>query len=353
MKVIVILTLYLISGPVGCIDVVGYSGGSVLVYCGHQMHGLNRKFCKDSEQQCVYLESDQNQNTWDHGDRVYLHESAGSLQVIFRELSVQDAGSYLCGPTGEGNMIVNLKVNTDPCCTKKKTLTGHLGKTVTISCSYPEEFKEDSEESEERTKFFEKMDGRNFTKVIRTTDTQKGRFSISEDRRSKVLRMRIRDVREDDGGVYFCGVERGDYEVFFTEIQLQVTAPNSSGFTKLFSCVALLLIGGSALIIYTVIRKKRRGSTPPSSRMELKDNQEVTLVEIEHTRCVSASDTGVNANNANKDICSTIPPPKDEGLTYATVVFQKNLDSPSNTPVTNSKEELAIEYTSVKHEGLE
>ncbi|XP_017579776.1 CMRF35-like molecule 5 isoform X2 [Pygocentrus nattereri] len=248
-------------------------------------------------------------------------------------------------------VILTLYLISDPCCTGKKTLTGHPGKTVTISCSYPEEFTKDSEESEESTKFFEKLDGQNFTEVIRTTETRKGRFSISDDRRSKVLRLSISDMREDDGGVYLCGVERGDYEAFFTEIQLQVTAPNSSVFTILFSCVALLLIGGSALIIYTVMRKKRRGSTPSFSKMELKDSKEVTPVEIEHTRCVSTSDTGVDANNSNKDICSTIQPPKDEGLTYATVIFP---DFPNNTPVTNSREDLATEYASVKHHtGLE
>ncbi|KAL7845188.1 hypothetical protein AOLI_G00233800 [Acnodon oligacanthus] len=251
-------------------------------------------------------------------------------------------------------VILTLYLISDPCCTGKKTLTGHLGKTVTISCSYPEEIKEDSEEFEDSAKFFEKLDGQHFTEVIRTTETQKGRFSISDDRRSKVLRLSISDVREDDGGVYLCGVERGDYEAFFAEIQLQVTAPNSSVFTKLFSCVALLLIGGSALVIYTVIRKKRRGSTPSSSKMELKDNKEVTPVLIEHTRCVSASDTGVDANNSNKDLYPTTQPPKDEGLTYATVVFLKNPDSPNNTPVSNSKEERSTEYASVKHHaGLE
>ena len=37
--------------------------------------------------------------------------------------------------------------------------------------------------------------------------------------------MSISDVREDDGGVYYCGAGNGDenYKTFFTEIQLQVT----------------------------------------------------------------------------------------------------------------------------------
>ncbi|KAL7851972.1 hypothetical protein SRHO_G00177570 [Serrasalmus rhombeus] len=49
-------------------------------------------------------------------------------------------------------------------------------------------------------------DGFSVSDVIGTTETQKDRFSISDDRRSKVLRVRISDVREADGGVYFCRV---------------------------------------------------------------------------------------------------------------------------------------------------
>ncbi|KAL6482381.1 hypothetical protein MHYP_G00104610 [Metynnis hypsauchen] len=71
--------------------------------------------------------------------------------------------------------------------------------------------------------------------MIRISETQKDRFSISDDIRSKVLTVRISDVREDDGGVYYCGVGRGggesvSYHSLYSEIQLQVTA--STGVTR-------------------------------------------------------------------------------------------------------------------------
>ncbi|KAL7845192.1 hypothetical protein AOLI_G00233840 [Acnodon oligacanthus] len=181
MKILLIFTFYLIPGPVSCFDVIGYAGGIVVIYC---------------------------------------RDKREDLTVIYRNLSLQDAGSYQCGETGVWNHTVNLEVNENPCCSGPNTVSGYLGETVTISCSYPEEF-------ERNTKFLFKQAGFTFTEVIRSTETQRGRFSISEDRSSAVLSVRIRDVREDDGGVYYCGVgfEGGSVGYFslYTETQLQVT----------------------------------------------------------------------------------------------------------------------------------
>ncbi|KAL7851979.1 hypothetical protein SRHO_G00177640 [Serrasalmus rhombeus] len=223
MKILLIVTLYLISGPVSCFDVIGYSGGSVLIYCRGKQYGGNPKyFCKTPSAQCVYFS--QMPNTWSHTDRLSLRDSSGDLRVIYRNLSLQDAGSYQFGEAGVWNQDVNLKVNENLCCSSPNTVSGYLGETVTISCSYPEEY-------ERNTKFLFKQDGRDFTPVMDTTVTQRGRFSISEDRSSAVLRMTISDVREDDGGVYYCGVGFGGISVgyysFYKETQLQVTVTDT------------------------------------------------------------------------------------------------------------------------------
>ncbi|XP_049325503.1 polymeric immunoglobulin receptor-like [Astyanax mexicanus] len=221
MKILLFFTFYLISGPVSCSDVIGYSGGTVMIHCTIPRvtnRGYNMYFCKDSAHQCVYMKSDSTPKTWDHKGRVSLQESDGFLTVIYRDLSSEDTGLYLCGGTGEWKNTVNLKVKTDKCCSEQKTLTSHPGETVTISCSYPEEFKE-------KSKFISRLNGLDFTEMAHTSDPSRGRFSISEDRRSRVVR--ISDVRKSDGGVYYCGVS-GDpgavsYDTFFTKTYLRVT----------------------------------------------------------------------------------------------------------------------------------
>ncbi|XP_036412919.1 CMRF35-like molecule 8 [Colossoma macropomum] len=291
MKILLIFTFYLISGSVSCFDVIGYPGGNVVIYCKHKQYGLNAKyFCSKSSNQCVYL--NQIPNTWSHTDRLSLCDSSEVLTVIYRNLSLQDAGSYRCGEAGVWSHDVNLKVNENPCCLGPKTVAGYLGETVTISCSYPEEFKTNY-------KYLLKQDGHDFNIVIDTTVTKRGRFSISDDRSSSVVSVRISDVREDDGGVYFCGVlnegESVSYYSLYTETQLQVTAstaptsvphdedhfrkssykPSSSvSIISLCVCVVLLLIGGSALIYYKMRHKKHQDADrSPGTQME--DNKEV------------------------------------------------------------------------------
>ncbi|KAG9262826.1 hypothetical protein AMEX_G24733 [Astyanax mexicanus] len=250
MKILLIFTFYLISGPVSCFDVIGSSGGSVIIYCTiPKNRGYNGYFCKESAQ-CVFLESDKTPNSWDHKGRVSVDEISGFLTVIYRDLSLEDTGVYQCGETGERHETLNLNVKSDPCCPGPKTVIGYPGETVTISCSYPEEFKE-------KPKIFYKQDFDELVHVISTSDSQKytssfsetlkKRFSISEDRRSRVISVRISDVVKEDAGDYYCGVSgdegASNYETFFTKIHLQVTVFGCI-------CVSLLLIGGLTLIFY-------------------------------------------------------------------------------------------------------
>uniref|UniRef100_W5LEM4 Ig-like domain-containing protein n=1 Tax=Astyanax mexicanus TaxID=7994 RepID=W5LEM4_ASTMX len=132
------------------------------------------------------------------------------------------------------------------CCLGPKTVIGYPGEAVTISCPYPEEF-------HTNTKIFFKQSRPYLSRVISTTDPQKGRFSISDNRRSRVISVRISDVREDDGGVYYCGVRIGGNEVSSSIITTTTIIIIVS------ICVALLLIGGLTLICFIVILKKRKG----------------------------------------------------------------------------------------------
>ncbi|KAG9262842.1 CMRF35-like molecule 1 [Astyanax mexicanus] len=350
MKILILLIyiLNLISGPVDCFDVIGYPGGSVMIFCENQQYkGSNKYFCKEKTDQCTHVET---LHSWKHGDRVSLVSSPTFLTVFYRDLSLEDAGLYQCGETGVWNHTVNLRVKTDPCCSGPRTEIGYPGEITTINCSYPEEF-------QDYIKYFYKLKGQLINLMIDTTEPQKGRFSISDNRRSRVVSVRISDVREEDEGVYFCGVGIGrnsvGYETFFPKIHLQVSGRGASGalgstagtgsdvefeapgsstiiiiiIISVSICVVLLLIGGLTLIFYKPRCSKTEGSASPQSTVTMGD---------------------VSKNTYSGPQVPTLTP---EGLVYTTVSFQKNPGYSTDARINVSKKEPEprTEYSIIKH----
>ncbi|KAL6482313.1 hypothetical protein MHYP_G00103930 [Metynnis hypsauchen] len=150
----------------------------------------------------------------------------GNFTVLIRELSPQDSAVYRFGVGNEKHKDVELTVQSDSCCGGITKVNAHLGETVTFKCSYPDELKTNN-------KYLITLNNQNT--VINTgkeaEKEQKDRFSIFDDRSSKVFSVNISDVREDDGGVYVCGVWRKEnsvgYYCYFREIQLQVTGKST------------------------------------------------------------------------------------------------------------------------------
>uniref|UniRef100_A0A8B9J3Z7 Ig-like domain-containing protein n=1 Tax=Astyanax mexicanus TaxID=7994 RepID=A0A8B9J3Z7_ASTMX len=109
MKILLVFTLYLISGQFlyfslktlflfGCFNVIGYSGGRVTIFCKHyQYTGSDIYFCKERTEQCIHVKT---QHRWIHKDRLSFMDSAGVLTVKYKHLSLEDAGLYQCGETG-------------------------------------------------------------------------------------------------------------------------------------------------------------------------------------------------------------------------------------------------------------
>ncbi|XP_066516573.1 adhesion G protein-coupled receptor E3-like [Hoplias malabaricus] len=218
MKTLLIFTFFLISGPVCCFDVIGYSGGTIRIYCKDQQYNgqTEKYFCKNETDECINSEQD----TWVHKNRLSLRDSGTELTVLYRNLSLQDSGSYRCGETGGWSHDVELKVKRDPCCSGPSAVTGFLKETLTINCPYPEEFKTDIKSLYKKYDYF-------IEEVISTTQSPKQSFSISEDNISNVVSVRIGNVKNTYAGSYLCGIKREQtlftHFSFFSEIQLQVT----------------------------------------------------------------------------------------------------------------------------------
>ncbi|XP_060793003.1 uncharacterized protein LOC132896282 isoform X6 [Neoarius graeffei] len=196
-------------------------------------------------------------------------------------------------------LIVTLYLISDASCGVPKIMNAYLGQKITITCNYPGEY-------ERIYKYLDTVDDDSMIKNVLNTNTnlKNGRFSISDDRNAKVLRVNISDVRETDEVFYLLGVSIGDgsvrYYSYFIEMWLHVTGvsatvqPVTGTYTMTsaaptetpvcFSstaiiisvcvsvCVCLLLIGGFALVIYK-LRQKRTQDYTPSSKS--KDNKQV------------------------------------------------------------------------------
>ncbi|KAF5888461.1 polymeric immunoglobulin receptor-like, partial [Clarias magur] len=286
-KILLIFTLYLISGPVGCVDVIGYSGGSVIIISNLKVYSEKSKYiCKVEKGECTGIRNTTTAKNHIQEEKFKLYENTHRFLTVFiRKLKPQDAGTYTMG-VGTWKTDVNLKVVNDSCCEGPKITNAFLGQNTTFICNYPGEY-------ERHYKYIKKIDNDSVVEVILDTSkkTKNGRFSFSDDRRAKVLSVNISDVSEADDGFYLCGVYKDVFPIryysYFSEVQLQVTdnhhlhdAPTEISSHEVHSspshvviisvcvCVALLLFGGFALMIYKQRQKTILGSTPSSQGNE-------------------------------------------------------------------------------------
>ncbi|XP_053500399.1 CMRF35-like molecule 8 isoform X1 [Ictalurus furcatus] len=290
MKILLICTLSLIAGPVGCSDVKGYSGGSVIIISNLKWDSRHSKYvCKVGKEACRDLIHFNTKEDHVIVERFMLYSNTkGYMTVFIRQLKLQDAGTYRIGVETGKSTDVNLAVVNDSCCSGPKIINACLGQNTSIICNYPAVY-------ERNSMHIIKLDNNSVIKHILNTQTkpQNGRFSVSDDRSAKVLSVNVSDMREADDGVYLCGVYIGEGSVlfysFFTEIQLHIPAihmmtsaapkeiPSDAECFSFFViigvcvCVALLLIGGFALMIFKLRHKRTHDSTPSST-----DNEEAS-----------------------------------------------------------------------------
>ncbi|XP_047662782.1 polymeric immunoglobulin receptor-like isoform X1 [Tachysurus fulvidraco] len=302
MKILLIIILYLISGPVDCSDVIGYSGGSVLVFSDINWYKHNSKYiCKVNEKDCTdIIRVDTKRHQVQEGRFKLYANTNNFFLVLIRKLKPQDAGMYRFGLGDQSNLTMNLKMYNNTSSGLSKIMNAYLGQNITITCNYPGEY-------ERNNKYVNTVnDDIKINRILETnTKFQNGRFSISDDRSAKVLSVNIRDVRETDEVFYLFGVHYGDgsvtYNTYFTQVWLHVTelskktptttdtdltnstalieTPSAVCFTSSVVIIIIisvcvfetLLIGGCGLMIYKVRQKRTQDNT--TSFKSTKDKQ--------------------------------------------------------------------------------
>ncbi|XP_066510976.1 uncharacterized protein [Hoplias malabaricus] len=300
----IIYALHLISGP-GCdSEVLGYSGGSVVIFPDLQYYtNRMRTVCRVEQNDCVYLMKDQTTNSNVTKGRLMMYSNTnGRFVFVIRDLTPQDAGVYRFRVGEKKSADIQLLVQTDACCGRKERKPVFLGENVTLSFNYLPEFTHNS-------KYLISFNDQTILKVLIYTDKdsqkeQRNRFSMFDDRTSKVVRVELSDVRKEDGVVYSFGAMKTDeslvYYSYFKNIQLQVTekttalpespgattftpaatdtttstSPSSTSDEELLTgsvsvtftvcvCVTLLLIGGIALTLK--LRNTKRNDSDSTS----------------------------------------------------------------------------------------
>uniref|UniRef100_A0A3B5QQ73 Ig-like domain-containing protein n=1 Tax=Xiphophorus maculatus TaxID=8083 RepID=A0A3B5QQ73_XIPMA len=210
-----------VSSAAGLISVFGYEGSDVTVSCPYDpgYERYQKYLCKNS---CSYsdflIKSSQGNKT---KYSVYDDKRTRVVAVTISDLHFGDAGEYWCGVTRVGKDIyteVKLEVKADRCCnTVNKTQSIEEG-SVTISCPY-------DSQSVDKLKFLCRGNRPSTCRqqaVITSSNTQNGRFRLSDDRKSRIFTVTISSLTLKDSGSYLCGVQRNSGFDDFSAVELEV-----------------------------------------------------------------------------------------------------------------------------------
>ncbi|XP_060750506.1 uncharacterized protein LOC132862482 [Tachysurus vachellii] len=222
MKILLIFTLSLISGPVGCV-MTGYTGGSIVIISDLKWgSGFSTYICKKGSISCTdIIRTDTTENSVQEGRFKLYKNSNRFLRVLIRRLKPQDTGVYRIGVEDQTPTDLELTVLNDSCCDRPKTVNVFPGQNISIISNYPVIYNRDF-------KYIMKLEnGSVFYAILDTLEkSQNNRFSIFDDSIAKVLGMNISNVTEADDGVYLYGIFNRknsiQYYSFFREIHLHV-----------------------------------------------------------------------------------------------------------------------------------
>uniref|UniRef100_A0A3B5PV37 Immunoglobulin V-set domain-containing protein n=1 Tax=Xiphophorus maculatus TaxID=8083 RepID=A0A3B5PV37_XIPMA len=188
----------------GLIEVFGYEGRGVNFSCHYDERFKDSKkyFCKNDCGSSDVLITTKQKNKGKYS--ITDDKKIRIVTVTISGLQSHDAGKYWCGVTGwfidtYSEKIV-LVYNV-----KYKSLSKHyhfLLCSVTISCPY-------DSQSVNKLKFLCRGNRPSTCRqqaVITSSNTQNGRFRLSDDRKSRIFTVTISSLTLKDSGSYLCGI---------------------------------------------------------------------------------------------------------------------------------------------------
>ncbi|XP_027873478.1 polymeric immunoglobulin receptor-like [Xiphophorus couchianus] len=205
------------------ISVFGYEGSAVKVPClyGRGYEDYEKYLCKHDckVDDDVLIKSKGNNNKYSTND----DKRARTFTVTISDLRLDDAGKYWCGVTKDFTDIykeVKLNIRPDRCCDRVNKIQSIEEGSVTISCPY-------DSQSVNKLKFLCRGNRPSTCRqqaVITSSNTQNGRFRLSDDRKSRIFTVTISSLTLKDSGSYLCGVQRISGFDVFSAVELKVKA---------------------------------------------------------------------------------------------------------------------------------
>lgn len=259
-------TICLIKGHMGDDDAV--TGGSMIINCIYITQNENtresaKSFCKVSGSECTTMTEEKN-DLWIAEERFSMidDKSLSMMNVLIRNLTVTDSGTYRCQAGSQTIQTVNFNVKHESCCGRSEEQTAYLGGTGVIHCKYPRQYKVHGKQ------LFKVQNG-SLESIIAAYGSSytDGRFSLNVNEQEHVFTVTFTGVRRRDAGVYFCGIYTNHiYTPLFTEIQLHVSdqtfaSVQTGSFVIIITAetLVLLLIAVPLIIVAVRMKNKNKG----------------------------------------------------------------------------------------------
>ncbi|XP_067258956.1 uncharacterized protein [Chanodichthys erythropterus] len=231
MKIILTFTLLMIPDQ-QIRSVRGYSGGIVIINYKYEKQEENPliDICKTGGQ-CFTVTITSRAAGWEQDRRFSVQDdrSAGLLRVFIRDLNENDSGEYqITVKVSEEYSFFsefNLIIRDDDCCVKSISLSAAAGRSVNISCKYPQSHISD-------VKFLCWRSGADLCAEETSVKgsrrwSPEGKIQLYDDREEQLLTGSISHVTEQDSE-YWCGVQSDQgHKSFITRVLIRVTETSS------------------------------------------------------------------------------------------------------------------------------
>ncbi|XP_043970269.1 polymeric immunoglobulin receptor-like [Gambusia affinis] len=223
-----LIVSFILSAAVCCVSraaalirVFGYEGGNVNVSCPYdEGYESNEKYlCNDPcGNDNVLTRSQKHQNKYS----TYDDKTSRIFTVTISGLHLDETQTYWCGVNIKARIDlfteVKLEVREDRCCNNVNKIQSIEEGSVTISCPY-------DSQSVDKLKFLCRGNRPSTClqqAVITSSNTQNGRFRLSDDRKSTIFTVTISSLTLEDSGSYLCGVQRNSGFDDFSAVELEV-----------------------------------------------------------------------------------------------------------------------------------